>query len=105
MKIVFFGTSEKSLPILNSLNSNFDLVLCVTKTDQRVGRKQELKECAVKTWAKNKNIDFVEINNLRDSDLKKVLTALRGKKVEYTWNFSYRHPWTCSIYELTFSWS
>ncbi|MFC1700285.1 methionyl-tRNA formyltransferase [Patescibacteria group bacterium] len=83
MKIVFFGTSERSFPILNSLKSNFDLVLCVTKKDQKVGRKQELKECAVKTWAKKKKIDFVEIDNLRNSDLKKVLAAIKKKKADY----------------------
>ena len=83
MKIAFFGTSERSLPILNSLKSNFDLVLCITKKDQKVGRKQEFKECAVKTWAKNKKIDFVEIDNLRDSDLKKVLSAIKKKKIDY----------------------
>ena len=83
MKIAFFGTSERSLPILNSLKSNFDLVLCITKKDQKIGRKQELKECAVKTWAKNKEIDFVEIDNLRDSDLKKVLSAIKKKKIDY----------------------
>ena len=83
MKIVFFGTSERSLPILNSLKSNFDLDLCITKKDQLVGRKQELKECAVKTWSKNNNIDFVEVNNLRETDLDKVLSVIKKEKIEY----------------------
>lgn len=83
MKIAFFGTSERSLPILNSLKANFDLSLCITKKDQLVGRKQELKECAVKTWAKSNNINFVEISNLRDVDLDKVLSAIKKEKIDY----------------------
>jgi len=50
-KVIFFGTSDRSLPILEALNSNFNLSLCVTKTDSPFGRKQILKETEVKKEA------------------------------------------------------
>lgn len=64
IKIAFFGTSDRSIPILETLHKNFDLFLCVTKTDVKYGRKQITKETSVKTWAKEKNINFFEIGTL-----------------------------------------
>lgn len=61
-KVVFFGTSDRSLPILDALKKEFDLVLCVTKADVLVGRHQTPKETQVKTWAKANGVNFVTIN-------------------------------------------
>lgn len=62
IKIVFFGTSNRSVPILEALKTNFDLVLCVTKEDVLVGRHQTPKEVEVKRWAKENGVKFVTIN-------------------------------------------
>jgi len=83
MKIVFFGTSNRSVPILESLNSNFDLVLCITKKDRRIGRKQEIIECGVKTWAKQNSVSYIEIDSLGEGNLENVLKALNKTKPEY----------------------
>jgi len=83
MKVVFFGTSDRSTPILESLKSHFDLVLCVTKTDSKVGRKQTLKESGVKTWAKQNSVNFLEIDSLRGQDLKKVMQEIENLKPDY----------------------
>jgi methionyl-tRNA formyltransferase len=48
--VVFFGTSDRSTPILEALKNNpkINLVLYVTKSDTKVGRKQEINETEVK---------------------------------------------------------
>ncbi len=58
MKIVFFGTSDYVLPVLETLLKNFDLRLVVTRPDKPVGRKQILTPSAVKTWAQKNNLAF-----------------------------------------------
>lgn len=57
MKVVFFGTSNYCLPILQSLQSNFDLQLIVTRADKPVGRKKVLTPSATKIWALEHKID------------------------------------------------
>ena len=52
-RVVFMGTPEFSVPILEMLIENYDVILVVTKPDTKVGRKQILtpspvKECALK---------------------------------------------------------
>lgn len=83
IKVVFFGTSDRSVPILESLKRNFDLALCITKTDVKVGRNQELKETGVKTWAKKKHVDFIEIESLNGPDLKAIVRALKKLQPDY----------------------
>src|SRR3989339_619241 len=94
LKIAFFGTSDRSLPILESLHSNFSLVLCVTKSDTKVGRNRELRETAVKKWAREQGVRYVEIRSLRDYDLKTVLENLQKYKPDYgvVADFSYIIP-------------
>lgn len=92
--VAFFGTSDRSIPILEALNTNFKLSLCVTKKDVKVGRNQECKETGVKVWAKANKVNFVEIDSLKDADLEKVTRALESEKVEYiiVADFSYIVP-------------
>ncbi|HDQ88841.1 MAG TPA: methionyl-tRNA formyltransferase, partial [candidate division WWE3 bacterium] len=66
--IAFFGTSNKSTPILEVLHSSFNLALCVTKTNRIVGRSQEEESTAVKEWTQEKNISVFEIEKMRDSE-------------------------------------
>ena len=82
-KIAFFGTSDRSISILEALKSNFDLVLCVTKRDTRVGRHQELKETEVKKWAKKNQVTVVSISNLKGMELEALIEQLKASKVEY----------------------
>lgn len=83
LKVAFFGTSDRSVPILNALNENFDLLLCVTKKDALFGRHQVQKPTGVKKWAQNNNINFLEINSLKEKNTKKVISGLESAKVEY----------------------
>ncbi|MFC1756315.1 methionyl-tRNA formyltransferase [Patescibacteria group bacterium] len=81
MNVAFFGTSDKSLPILNTLKEGFNLSLCITKSDTKVGRKQELKESGVKTWAKENGVDFFCIDSVEDSQ-KEVIKELKKHNIE-----------------------
>jgi len=67
MKVAFFGTSDRSIPITEVLHNNFDLALCITKTDTKVGRKHELKKTAVKAWAQEHEVNYLCIDSIKDS--------------------------------------
>ncbi len=94
LKIAFFGTSDRSIPILESLNKHFELVLCITKTDTKIGRKQEIKETGVKKWAREHVIKYTEISSLKEYDLDLVLNELGRTKPTYgiVADFSYIIP-------------
>ncbi|KKQ51799.1 MAG: Methionyl-tRNA formyltransferase [Candidatus Woesebacteria bacterium GW2011_GWB1_39_10b] len=63
MKIVFFGTPNYVLPVLESLHKTFKskagespIAAVVTQTPKPVGRKQQLEYSPVDTWAHKKNV-------------------------------------------------
>lgn len=56
MNIIFFGSSDYSLPVLDSLLFNFNLVAVVTKPDQNIGRKQIITPTAVKFFAQKNHL-------------------------------------------------
>jgi methionyl-tRNA formyltransferase len=80
LKIIFFGTSDRSIPILKSLKKNFNLCLCMTKADTIVGRDQRKRETAVKKWSKRNNIKLTEIKTLKDKDLEKIVKQIERVK-------------------------
>ena len=47
-KVIFMGTPEFSVPVLESLIKNTQVVLVVTQPDKPVGRKQILTQSPVK---------------------------------------------------------
>jgi len=81
MRVAYFGTSDRSIPVLESLNNNFELVLCVTKADTFVGRKHEKRETEVKKWAKANNKTLVEITGMKEDKLK-IIDSLLAVKAE-----------------------
>lgn len=82
IKVAFFGTSDRSIPILNVLNKNFDLVLCVTKSDSKVGRHQILKETGVKKWAKENRVNYVTTDSINPVSTEEIATRLIELNVE-----------------------
>ncbi len=52
MNIVFFGTSNVALPILEKLYQHHHILAVVTQPDARVGRSQEVRESPVAVLAK-----------------------------------------------------
>ena len=54
------GTPEYSVPVLEMLIRNFDVVLVVTQPDKKVGRKMILTPCPVKQCAISNNIPVID---------------------------------------------
>lgn len=66
MKIVFMGTPEFAVPILEALNEKYEVSLVVTQADKLVGRKQIPTFSPVKEKAIELNIPVFQPLKLRD---------------------------------------
>lgn len=66
MRIVFMGTPDFSVPILESLIDKYEVVLVVTQPDKLVGRKQKIEETPVKKCALANNIPVFQPLKIRD---------------------------------------
>lgn len=65
IKIVFMGTPEFSVPVLEGLIENYNVVGIVTQPDKKVGRKQEIKYSPVKEVALKNNIVVFQPDNIK----------------------------------------
>ena len=65
-KVVFMGTPEFAVPILEALVENTNVVLVVTQPDKEVGRKKELKYSLVKETAIKNNIEVFQPIKIRN---------------------------------------
>lgn len=66
LKVIFMGTPEFSVNVLNSLIRNTNVIAVVTKPDKLVGRKQVLTESAVKKVALENNIKVMQPTKIRN---------------------------------------
>ncbi|MFA5987190.1 MAG: methionyl-tRNA formyltransferase [Candidatus Paceibacterota bacterium] len=67
MKIIFFGSSNFSVMVLNELVENgLNPSLVVTTPDSEKGRGQKSSPNDVKEWATNRDIPFVQPNTLAE---------------------------------------
>ncbi|KKQ77420.1 MAG: Methionyl-tRNA formyltransferase [Parcubacteria group bacterium GW2011_GWA1_38_7] len=70
MKIIFFGTPEYVVPIVDRLHKYHEIVAVVTQPPKPVGRDQIISYSAVDTWAhKKKIIKFFDFSDLPKADL------------------------------------
>lgn len=88
MKIVFMGTPEFSVPILEALNNTYEVVLVVTQPDKVVGRKKELMASPVKKFALEHNLEVFQPTKIRkdyqtilDKNPDLIVTAAYGQIV------------------------
>ena len=65
LKILFMGTPDFSVNVLNGLIENYDVVGVVTQPDKEVGRHRELKAPPVKEVALKHNIPVYQPNHIR----------------------------------------
>ncbi len=65
MKIVFMGTPEFAVPILEGLIESYDVVGVVTQPDKKVGRKQELVQPPIKKVALEHGIKVFQPEKIR----------------------------------------
>ena len=65
-RVVFMGTPDFSVPVLEKLIENTNVVLVVTKKDAYVGRKKVLTESPVAIYAHEHNIEVYKPNKLKE---------------------------------------
>ena len=65
-RVVFMGTPDFSVPVLEKLIENTNVVLVVTKKDSFVGRKKVLTESPVALCAHEHDIEVFKPNKLKD---------------------------------------
>ena len=81
MKIVFFGSSEFSIPILEALlSSNDQVAQVVTTPDKPKGRGQKVTPSVVKSYAEKKHIPTITPNKLNQPD---VLDGIKNLKPDF----------------------
>ena len=67
MKIVFFGTSNVALPVLEALRQEHEILSVVTTPDAKVGRKQELQESPVSALATDLKLPLIKPEKVKDN--------------------------------------
>jgi methionyl-tRNA formyltransferase len=69
MKIVFFGTSNVALPILQTLVNHHEIAAVVTQPDAPVGRRQEFSESPVSVLADELQLKVLKPESVKGNDL------------------------------------
>lgn len=67
MKIVFFGTSNVALPILEALREDNEIAAVVTTPDAAAGRKQEFQESPVSALATDLKLPLLKPESLKNN--------------------------------------
>ncbi|MCL5798371.1 MAG: methionyl-tRNA formyltransferase [Patescibacteria group bacterium] len=79
IRIIFFGSSDYCMPILDSLKRNFELKAVITKPDSPVGRRQILTPTEVKKYSQTHKIPvFTPANKKELINLKEDITKLKS---------------------------
>ena len=66
LKVVFMGTPEFSVPVLEGLIENYDVIGVVTQPDKEVGRHHELQATPIKKVALEHNIPVYQPTKVRN---------------------------------------
>src|SRR5258708_12400356 len=59
MKIIFFGTPQEVVPVLENLVTHFDVIAVVTASDKKAGRKQLITPSPVKVISQKNSIPVI----------------------------------------------
>ena len=79
MKIVFFGSSEFSVPFLNSIyNSNHQVALVVTGIDKAKGRGRNMLGNPVKEYACKKDFKIIQADKIDNE----IFTWIERSKIQ-----------------------
>lgn len=65
-RVIFMGTPEFSVPVLEMLIENTNVIMVVTQPDSRVGRHQELRHTPVKEVALKHGIEVYQPEKIRN---------------------------------------
>ena len=79
-KIIFFGTSDFSIPSLQALlkDNRFQIIATVTQPDKPVGRHQEITPPQVKVLAEKYKIPVLQFTSLKTPDVLQQLSNLNA---------------------------
>lgn len=66
LKIIFMGTPEFSVPILEALDNTYDVIAVVTQPDKEVGRHRILTPSPVKEYAVKHNIQVFQPVHIKE---------------------------------------
>jgi methionyl-tRNA formyltransferase len=69
MRVVFMGSPEYAVKILDALNKNFEVVAVYTQPDKPVGRKKILTPTPVKRYAIENNLEVLTPLTLKNEDV------------------------------------
>ena len=72
INIIYMGTPDFSVPPLEKLNENYNILAVVSQPDKIVGRKKELKYSPVKEYAIKNNIKVIQPIKIRE-DYKEIV--------------------------------
>lgn len=79
LKIVFMGTPEFAVGILDSIiKNNYEVVGVITAADKPAGRGQKVKFSAVKDYALQNNLNLLQPTNLKDPAFLAELASLKA---------------------------
>jgi methionyl-tRNA formyltransferase len=79
LKIVFMGTPEFAVGILDTLlQNNYEVVGVITATDKPAGRGQKIKYSAVKEYALQHKLTLLQPINLKDESFLQELKSLNA---------------------------
>jgi methionyl-tRNA formyltransferase len=79
LRIVFMGTPEFAVAILDSiLKNNYEVVGVITAADKPAGRGQKIKYSAVKEYALANNLNLLQPTNLKEETFLQTLKALNA---------------------------
>ena len=73
-RIVFMGTPDFAVPILEGLIKNYEVVLVVSQPDKKIGRKQILTPTPVKQKAIENNIEVFQPEKIKEN-YKKIIDS------------------------------
>lgn len=65
-KVIFMGTPSYSIPVLEMLIENANVIAVVTQPDKEIGRKKILTPCPVKKLAQECNIKVISPKKLKE---------------------------------------
>jgi len=78
MKIIFFGTSQFAVPVLQALakDADFNIKAVVSETDKPAGRKMILQKPPIKIISEKENFKIFQPNNLKDDNFKNAIKKI-----------------------------
>ena len=78
MKIVFMGTPEFALPVLQKLNQKHEVVCVYTRAPKEAGRGKELQKSPVHLWAEKNGIEVRTPKSLRNIEEQEKFANLKA---------------------------